>query len=258
RGPAEGTMRVLYLYGSIPPALHDMKLSDTGRVGMSRFAAALEEVGFQPEERLDANVTLNADTLRAYRVVILGSNNRRFNGAEAGALAEWVLAGGGVVAWSDSAFGGDYREVGVGNPVGKTSNNDLTVQFGLEFLRDNGAGIFTIREYLEDHYLNAYDRNGGVVFRGEGVSLIRASSPARILARLQTGGTRGDVRLHPDDGALTAADGALVVAEVGEGRVVGTFDRNGFWNGGPGTDISEVDNKEHAQRLLLWAAGLGD
>jgi hypothetical protein len=52
-------------------------------------------------------------------------------------------------------------------------------------------------------------------------------------------------------------DAALAVASVGSGRVVGTFDRNTFWNDGAGTSLSEVDNREYATRLVRWAAGEG-
>lgn len=248
--------RVLYLYGSVPPAIHQMRLSDIGKRGMSQFKAALVDVGLQLTEARDANVTLNRETLNRYKVLILGSNNRRFTRTEQEAVAAWVRGGGGLVAWSDSAFGGDYAEGELGNTIGARSDSDLTAQFGMRFLRDNGAGVFTIRRYQADHYLNNFDRNGGVVFRGEGVSLIRTREPANILARLQQGGSSGTVRLNKLDGEITEADAAIAVARVGQGRVVGTFDRNSFWNAGEGTRLSEVNNREYAQRLILWAASI--
>lgn len=248
--------KVLYLYGSVPPAIHQMRLSGTGKRGMSRFKEVLVDVGMQVSEARDADVTLNMATLARYKVLILGSNNRRFAPAEQKAIAAWVQAGGGLVAWSDSAFGGDWAKGELGNTIGAQSDSDLTAQFGMRFLRDNGAGIFTIRRYEADHYLNDFDRNEGVVFRGEGVSLIRTHKPAIILARLQKGGSSGTVRLNKLDGEITTADAALAIAKVGKGRVVGTFDRNTFWNAGEGTRLSEVDNREYTQRLILWAASL--
>lgn len=250
-------VKVLYLYGSVPPAIHQMRLSDTGKRGMSQFKAALMDVGLKVTEARDANVTLNATTLNPYKVLILGSNNRRFTLAEQKAVAAWVQAGGGLVAWSDSAFGGDWSKGELGNTVGAQSDSDLTAQFGIRFLRDNGAGVFTIRRYKANHYLNDFNRDQGIIFRGEGVSLIRTSQPTIILARLQKGGSSGATRLNKLDGKITTADAALAVAEVGQGRVVGTFDRNTFWNAGGGTRLSEVDNQEYAQRLILWAANTG-
>lgn len=247
-------IKVLYLYGSVPPAIHQMRLSDTGKRGMSQFKQALADVGLKVTEARDANITLNATTLKAYKVLILGSNNRRFTSAEKKAVAAWVRTGGGLVAWSDSAFGGDWAKGEIGNTIGAQSDNDLTAQFGMRFLRDNGAGIFTIRRYKANHYLNDFNRNQGVVFRGEGVSLIRTSQPAVILAPLQMGGSSGTIRLNKLDGKITKTDAALAVADVEQGRVVGTFDRNTFWNSGEGTRLSEVDNREYTQRLILWAA----
>ncbi len=245
---------ILYLYGSVPPAIHQMRLSNPGKRGMSQFKKALVDVDLQVTEARDADITLNMATLNRYKVLILGSNNRRFTLMEQEAVAAWVRAGGGLVAWSDSAFGGDWAEGELGNTVGAQSDSDLTAQFGMRFLRDNGAGVFTIRRYEANHYLNDFNLNGGVVFRGEGVSLIRTRKPTYILARLQKGGSSGAVRLNKLDGKITDADAALAVARVGRGRVVGTFDRNTFWNAGEGTRLSEVDNREYAQRLILWAA----
>ncbi len=247
---------VLYLYGSVPPAIHQMRLSDPGKRGMSQFKAALVDVGLQVTEARDADITLNMATLNRYKVLILGSNNRRFTPMEQEAVAAWVRGGGGLVAWSDSAFGGSWAEGELGNTIGAQSDSDLTAQFGMRFLRDNGAGTFTIRRYQADHYLNEFNRNGGVVFRGEGVSLIRTREPASVLARLQKGGSSGTVRLNKLDGEITEADAALAVAKVGQGRVVGTFDRNTFWNAGEGTQLREVNNREYAQRLILWAASI--
>lgn len=252
---AKSTTKILYLYGSVPPAIHQMRLSDIGQRGMSQFKAALANVGMNVTEARDADITLNTATLNRYKVLILGSNNRRFTSTEQKAVAAWVRAGGGLVAWSDSAFGGNWRDE-LGNTIGAQSDSDLTAQFGMRFLRDNGAGVFTIRRYEANHYLNDFNRNGGVVFRGEGVSLIRTQKPAIILARLQKGGSSGTVRLNNLDGKITTADAALAVARVGRGRVVGTFDRNTFWNAGAGTRLSEVDNYEYAQRLILWAANI--
>lgn len=212
--------KVLYLYGSVPPAIHQMRLSSTQKRGMSQFKAAMVDVGLQVTEARDADITLNTATLSRYKVLILGSNNRRFTLKEQEAVSAWVRGGGGLVAWSDSAFGGDAAEGELGNTIGARSDSDLTAQFGMRFLRDNGAGVFTIRRYQANHYLNDFNRNGGVVFRGEGVSLIRTRNPASILARLQKGGSSGTVRLNKLDGKITEVDAALAVARVGRGRVV--------------------------------------
>jgi Uncharacterized protein conserved in bacteria len=248
----QANQKVLYLYGSMPPGEVDMKLSDAGPTGMSQFAQALQQVGFTLTESLDANITLNAGTLNQYKVLILGSNNRRFSTAEKNAVATWVNAGGGLVAWSDAAFG--WLNGGINSTDGLLSDNDLTQQFGMQFLRDNGSSVFTLNQWAIDHYINNFNKNGGVIIKAEGVSPVRTSAPATIVASLPA----CCAQLNPLDGAVTAADAALSVAKPGQGRVACYFDRNTFWNAGDGTRLSEVDNKVFAQRLILWASGVND
>jgi hypothetical protein len=251
---------------NISPVPGDRDRTDSDR-GLSGFRAALEERGFTVRQEIDSAVTLNASTLAEVDVLILGSNNRRFAPAEANAVKAWVEAGGGLVAWSDSAFGGDWRQVGVGNPTGARSNNDLTEQFGMIFLRDNGKdysgpatknGRAGITRWLRPHFINNHQTNGmaedGLVIYGEGVSFVRIdpASGAEMLARPQNHGTNtvqsADAPFNP------ATDAAVAVNQVGAGRVVGVFDRNLFWNDGEGTDLFEVDNRRFAQRIVEWAA----
>ncbi|HEY4109095.1 malectin domain-containing carbohydrate-binding protein [Puia sp.] len=243
--------KVLYLYGSVPPGEVDMKLADTGPTGMSQFATALQQVGFTCTEALDASVTLNAATLSPYKVLILGSNNRRFTAAEQAAVATWVNAGGGLVAWSDAAF--DWVDGGVNSYGGQLSDNDLTQQFGMKFLHDNGSNVFTLNQWAVNHYINNFNKNGGLSIRAEGVSPVRTTAPATIVANMPAGSV-----LNSLDGSLTAADAVLSVAKPGSGRVASFCDRNTFWNAGDGTTITEVDNKVFAQRLILWASGVPD
>jgi hypothetical protein len=259
--------RVLYLYGDVAAdgtvpsgdkeTFHQMRLNDTGNRGMSGFAESIRELGFQIEEAYDQDVVLTPEFLASIDVLILGSNQRRFTAAEAKAVNEWVRSGGGLLGWSDSAFGGHWKQVGVDNDLGRLSNNDLTVQFGMYFMTDNGAGNYLVENYVRDHFINDHDRNGGVSFRGEGVSPVRVAHPAEMLAPLQEGGLGGGLRLNDRDGELNPEiDAALAIAEVGEGRVVGVFDRNLFWNAGEGTRLSHEDNREFTQRITAWAAGL--
>lgn len=261
---ASAPVRVLYLYGDVSAdgkipsdpdePFHQMRLSDPGERGMSQFRAALEEVGLTLEERYDADVRLTRDFLSGYQGLILGSNQRRFSKEEAAAVREWVQGGGGLIAWSDSAFGGHFAKVGLDNPKGRESDNDLTAQFGMFFLTDNGGGNYRIERYTRPHFLNAEKPEGGIRYRGEGVSPIRVSSPAEMLAPLQEGGLGGGLKVNQVDAPFNPqTDAALAIAEVGRGRVVGTFDRNTFWNAGEGTRLAHDDNREFAQRLVLWA-----
>lgn len=286
---APKSVHVLYLYGYVDedgkdpwvtgkPPFHPMRLDDMHdpKRGLSEFRAALENpdepllrganVVFRLEEALDRTVKLTPEFLGRYDVLVLASNNRRFttegDDSERQAVRDWVQGGGGLVAWSDSAFGGSFKAVGVGNPNGRDSDNDLMAQFGMFLMRDNGAGNYKIERYTMPHFLNDYEPEGGVVFRGEGVSPVRVSEPAVMLAPMQHGGLGGAIKLHGDDekdpaiGPLDPTrDAALAVAEVGQGRVLATFDRNTFWNDGEGTRLGQVDNREFAQRLFIWVSG---
>lgn len=266
---AHADVPVLYLYGDVSDhgdvpsgdkePFHPMRLNDTGRLGLSGFKEAVQEAGFRLDEKYDAAITLNDDLLSKYRVLILGSNQRMFNADEVKAVHQWIEQGGGLVAWSDSAFGGSYRYAGIGNKLGRDSNNLITERFGMYFLTDNGAGNYLISQYTEDHYLNNFNKDSGVRYRGEGVSCVRVSPPAKMLAPLQEGGLGGGMRVNKVDGAYQPDnDAALAIATHGKGRIVGTFDRNCFWNAGDGSRLSHVDNREFAQRLMVWAAGLED
>jgi hypothetical protein len=257
--------RVLYIYGDVSEdgqvpsggkaPFHQMRLNDTGDLGMSQFKEAIEAVGIRLEEAYDADVELTDSFLASYQAIILGSNQRRFTAAEAASVKKWVEAGGGVIAWSDSAFGGHFGTVGIANTLGRDSDNDLIQQFGMFMLTDNGGGNYLISEYTEPHYLNDNQMKGALGFRGEGVSPIRVSSPARMLAPLQEGGLGGKLKVNAIDEPFNAqTDAALAIAEIGKGRVVATFDRNTFWNAGAGTRLSQANNREFAQRLVLWAA----
>ena len=259
--------RILYLYGDVAAdgtvpsgdqaPFHQMRLNDTGNRGMSQFKESITQLGFEITESYDAETPLTDEALAPLRVLILGSNQRRFSEEEAEAVRRFVENGGGLVAWSDSAFGGHWRQVGVDNEAGRLSNNDLTVGLGMYFMTDNGAGNYLIKRQEFDHFLNAYNRNGGVEFRGEGVSPVRVRPPARLLAKLQDGGLGGRLRLNAVDGELDLErDAALAIAEVRKGRVIGIFDRNLFWNAGEGTRLSHADNREFTQRVMIWAAGL--
>lgn len=279
--PVDEAVRVLYLYGAVDAdgdlrgedgydgdPFHQMRLGDSGPLGMSKLAAAIRELGVDLEERYDGSLIFDAEALGAYDVLWLGSSQRRVTDAERRAVGAWVRDGGGIVAYSDSALGGDYRLVGVDNTTGADARNRLLSGFGLQFFTDQGAsgGDNLVTDWRVDHYLNTVDgRPRQLRFRGEGTSPIRidpdwperrAGDRVYQVARHQHGGAGGPVTV--DGGYDPKRDCAVCVAEVGDGRVVATFDRNTFWNAGTGTDITEHDNRRYAQKLVAFAAGRED
>lgn len=264
------SQNVAYIYGDVSkegdvpsgekPAFHQMRLNDESRLGLSSFKKAIEETGLNIEEYYDAETTLNRSFLSKIDVLILGSNQKTFSKSEIKCVSKWVENGGGILAWSDSGFGGGYKATGVDNVLGRDSDNLIMQQFGMYFLTDNAAGNYLIKNYTENHFINDNNKNGGVAFRGEGVSFVRVSNPAIILAAADGGGLGGVLRVNKIDGVFNSkTDAALAIAKIKKGRVVGLFDRNMLWNdGGPGTQLSHSDNREFAQRIVLWAAGIED
>ena len=231
---------VLFLYGAVPPATpgHAANPEDSGPLGFCEFASVVREVGFTPTGMADGSVTLTEEFLKPFTIVVFGSNNRRFTGEEQEAALEFVARGGGLLFFSDGAFG--FEE-------GRASDNDLLRHFGMVTHHDNAGPLTTVSGGGGFHYLT-----DGISFRGEGVSQVRAAGEsARILAVCG----EGEYGLHIDDGFLQENDAALVVAEHGLGRVAATFDGDTFLNPpGTGTHIDEGDNREYARRLIRWLA----
>ncbi|NJL13021.1 MAG: DUF5060 domain-containing protein [Microscillaceae bacterium] len=279
-------VRVLYIYGEVDangylpsdPSFNGtlyqpMRLQDSGNRGLSMFRMAIEELGFEIEERYDQDITLTESFLSNYEVVILGSNQKIWAASEVAALNAWVRAGGGLIGYSDSAFGGAWNNpppAGLSNQQGRDSDNQLMAQFGMFFFTDQGGagGDNLVNNWTMDHFLNTKNNiPQSLRFRGEGVSPIRiqanwpekqACDTVYQIAPHQNGGAGGPVSINdPDLGngiQNYAIDCALAAAEIGTGRVIGTFDRNNFWNNGEGTDIEEEDNRLFAQKLVQWAA----
>ncbi|WP_396601520.1 hypothetical protein [Algibacter sp. R77976] len=258
---------IVYVYGDVSEKgiipsgenspFHQMRLIDKGRYGMSQFKEAIQETGLNISEVYDAATTFNASFLKDVDVLILGSNQKKFSKTEIESVHTWVKQGGGLIAWSDSAFGGHYKHVGVDNTLGRESDNQITEAFGMHFLTDNGAGNYLITSYTKNHFINNNNKNGGIRFRGEGVSFVRVSPPAMVLAKAQEGGLGGKLKVNKIDGVFNPdTDVSLAIAHINNGRVLGLFDRNMMWNAGDGSQITHSDNKEFAQRIVLWAAGV--
>jgi hypothetical protein len=255
--PARITLtRVLFLYGSVPPGTdpNDMiRINNTGRNGYSQLAALLHaEQGHNVTEVIDTDPSVNPLTrerLAVYDLVVLGSNNRRFSKSEAAALAAYVNGGGAVLALSDSRFGlsPDRSQNALG--AGELSDNDLVGQFGMYIEHDN----YQVVVAGSNRFVNPSHPilRGLTSFKGEGVSLIRVSPPGQILVR-------GDGLTLTDGHTITGPDYAITaIAQVGQGRVAATFDRNTFFNAGvgsDGTDLSELDNRAYAYNLFNWLA----
>lgn len=275
-------LKILYMYGEIDVSgrtpqdiqysgipFEQMRLDDTNPKGMSKFRQGIEELGFKMDQFWDLSVTLTDDFLKSYQLIILSSNQKLWSNEEARAVSRWVRRGGGIIAFTDANFGGYWENVGRDNERGRDSDNLLTAQFGLFFLTDQGGqrGINLIKEWTTPHFINtAISKKTRLSFEGQGCSPIRIlrdwpgkmpRDTAYQLAPFQNSGTSGAITINdPDLGENIqndALDCALAAAEIGQGRILGIFDRNTFWNQSTGTDITKADNFTLAQNMVLWA-----
>ena len=99
-------------------------------------------------------------------------------------------------------------------------------------------------------------------FDGEGVSPFTLPAdpsdlPADVFAQVVAGVPNGqDVRGPGNDRRdSTPLDAALLLVEAGQGRIVGHFDRNTFFNqNGAGSDVRNFDNTQLALNIFSFAA----
>ena len=278
-----GSGNVLYIYGDVDEdgylagdpmyngtPYHQMRLNDSGSLGMSQFKTEIESQGFTITEAYDQSITLDAAFLAGYDILIFGSNQKTWSAAEAAALDVWVRAGGAVWGYSDSAFGGAFNNpapAGINNEQGRDSMNILFAQFGMQFYTDQGGpGIDVVNDYELAHPINNNELNSSapdfIEFEGEGCSPVRidpnwpqkqTGDAVFQLARWQDNGVDKNVTdVDLPNGINAQLNCALAVSQVGLGRVVGYFDRNTFWNNGPGTHINNKDHKALVRGIINW------
>ena len=202
-------------------------------------------------------VPLEVMDLSQYDVIVFGSNNASYGQTAVDAVEDYIRGGGGAIFISDANFGSDWADA-------SNSDQPFLSRFGLTMNQDNGTYSLqrSSGEFLvPDHpILAGVDR-----FDGEGVTPITVGTELpegveiEILAL-----AKGSVRRNSGDfgsnnqGPTTSAtdrDAVLLAATIGEGRLVGHFDRNTFFNlNGAGTDIHRFDNRELAVNLFRWVA----
>jgi hypothetical protein len=250
----------------------------SGNHGWGELGQLLQTNGFQLSQIVEP--TLPGDTgsgqteggpiafesmdLGQYDVIVFGSNNAAYSDAAADAVRDYVAAGGGAIFISDANFGDDWRDA-------SDSDQPFLDRFGLTMNQDRGTYAITPDEYVvPDHPIF----EGVAGFDGEGVTPITVNAvlpdgvTVQVLARAE-GQVARNVGDGSSRGAATAAtelDAAVVLASLGDGRVVGHFDRNTFFNqNGAGTFLNreislsggvELDNDEYALNLFRYVANI--
>lgn len=244
-----------FLEGGSDGQLSDVRDASTaaGNHGWATLAARLEENGFVVRQVVEGPggepADLSAEMLRDVDVLVLGSNNAGYDGGHVAAVVSWVRDGGGLLVISDANWGTTWSDA-------PSSDQPFLDPFDLTVNQDNGRYVIERRDFAEpDHpLLRSVD-----AFDGEGVSPFTVTDRRDDVDPLILARAVGEVRRPVGDpGPLTPAtdeDAALVVASLGEGRMVGHFDRNTFFNsGGAGTDITRFDNAELADGVFDWLA----
>lgn len=256
-GPGKGG----FLEGGSDDQLCDITDYSTrgGNHGWGELADWLRENEFELEQVEEGPANDNTPVpfadmeLGEYDVILLGSNNADYEARHVDAIENWVKDGGGLLVISDANFGRNWGDA-------PDSDQQFLDRFGWVMNQDQGT--YALRRSSNDFLVPSHPIFEGVdSFDGEGVSPIMVPSEkipgvlTTIVARAN-GTTRINNRYSQGSSRQTNdSDGSLVTAEVGEGRVVGHFDRNTFFNlNGAGTNLNRLDNRTYALNLFRWLA----
>ena len=240
--------------GDIPSGnqdpFHQMLLTDTGRLGMSDFAALVRSQGHTIEQFLDTSIDLTPDFLNRFDVLIFGLHQALYPSNERAALADWLEAGGGMMIYSDSASGGRFsliRDIGgAQNTVGQMATNNLIAEYGMQVTVDQANGTFAQTAPSNSSVI------GGLTIEGEGVSPV-AISPIDSSIEILIPYTQA--LPHPDNITINNPSYAAVALKtVNQGHIAVVFDRQPYWNNGDGSDITRRDNTEVLRRLVNFLA----
>ena len=239
-----------------------------GNHGWKTLADTLRDDGFtvnQWIEPLEANAPATGGTtglgidftqtdLSPYDVIVFGSNNGVYTDASVDVIENYIRGGGGAIFISDANFGGDWADA-------SNSDQQFLSRFGLIAHQDRGTYSISGSDLLiPDHpLLEGVDR-----FDGEGVTPIRVGELAEGVEVEILANAEGQTRLNEGDlGNLNIGpsrnagpnDAALLAATIDEGRLVGHFDRNTFFNlNGAGTNITRFDNEQLALNIFRFTS----
>ncbi len=185
-------------------------------------------------------VALTPGDRASYDLIVFGSNNARYPGGQI--LDRYLRAGGSALFFQDKNYGsvdGDAAR----------SDEDLLSQYGVTVNRDNGrdAKYTPADKGTWDHPL----LSGVTQVDGFGATAFTVSrsvdgvTPTIVLPFKDT------VRTNDATGSErppTASDAAILALQVGDGRVVCTFDRDTFFNG----RVVEPGNRTYVRNLFRW------
>lgn len=231
-----------------------------GASGPTEGAPVTFDTGFQTATFADLNANNGVTQTRSlddFDAVVFGSNNAVYTQAQIDAVDVYIRGGGGAFFISDANFGSVRGDA-------QRSDQQFLDRFGISVNEDRGT-----------YQLNRGDGNPGFEefrdpdspllagiddFDGEGVSPFTLPTnpsdlPADVTAQIVAGVPAGQSVRQPGNNVRSATpqDAALLVAEAGDGRIVGHFDRNTFFNlNGAGSDIQTLDNAQLALNIFTF------
>lgn len=258
-GPGSGG----FLEGGADEQLSDISDLSTapGNHGWGTLAALLSNQGYTLEQRIEGPalvptpIDFSDMDLSVYDVIVLGSNNAEYSSPQVDAIERWVLEGGGLLVISDANWGQDWGDA-------PTSDQPFLDRFG--WIMNQDFGTYSLVRSDMDFVVDGVDQGSHPIlvgvdrFDGEGVSPLTVPDAVPGVFATILANAKGNVHLNDAVGSgtfrpATVDDAALVVAEVGLGRVVGHFDRNTFFNeNGAGTSLVRFDNATYAENLFAW------
>lgn len=245
-----------FLEGGSDDQLSDVgdRRTSEGNHGWGTLADNLEDRGYAVSQVVEPSTGRPADLddvlLRSTDVLVLGSNNADYSPETVERVVNWVRRGGGLLVISDANWGSSWADA-------PASDQPFLERFDLVVNQDHGRYAVERSQFVAaDHPL----LDGVDAFDGEGVSPFTVVDQYDDVDPLIVAPAAGDVRRPTGNpGPLEPSsdvDAALVAVTLGQGRMVGHYDRNTFFNrNGAGTDITRLDNAALAENIIDWLAG---
>ena len=241
-----------------------------GATGPTNGVGVTFGIGFQAATFADLNSNsgvTQSRTLADYDVVVFGSNNALYFPSQIDAVDSYIRGGGGAVFISDANFGSVRGDA-------QRSDQQFLDRFGVQVNEDRGTYRLTRGDgsgnFAEFRSPSSPILAGVDDFDGEGVSPFTlpadlSTLPADVTPQIIAGVPAGQTIRGPGNNnrSATTSDASLLALEAGNGRIIGHFDRNTFFNlNGAGTSINRFDNAQLALNIFEFTASgpilLGD
>jgi hypothetical protein len=221
--------------------------------GWATLRETLIAGGFLVEQRQEGPLASPApadlSNLDAYAIVVFGSNNFVYSAADADAVETYVRKGGAALFISDAGFGR------TGYAESPASDQPFMSRFDLVMTEDANDIVSLDPPRFPDP---AHPVLTGVTrIQADGTSAIRiVDLVGDVAPTLLVHKMPDDVRIAGALQPATASDAAVVVAQVGLGRVAGLCDRDVIANLNPSSGIGMASNRVLALNLFEWLADL--